>query len=164
LNKARGAPMIFFKFFGPKLFVGFLCFDDWIWLKDSKKCYNRCLLLNLQNLNGLGEGTVYNRRVRGKTVKFYISLFGAINWRNEPPTTVNSIFSSYKTILIMKRWKLNKKNDWKIEKKARGTPWIFLNFFWLKFFLWDLHVPTVGSDWGKLKKVWTDVCCSIRRF
>jgi len=56
--------------------------------------------------------------------------------------------------------KYSTKSFWlKIYKKARGTP-RFLSIFSPDFF-GDFYFSTVRSDWGKLKMVETDVCCSI---
>ena len=142
----------------------FLCFDDWIWLRTSKNKYKPCLLLNLSIFNRMEEGVVCGREVGGKGIYLLYSTFKrdkSKKWvtdhgKHHFGFPVNN--STYQRVKIQK--KVLAQNS---KKRQGGTPRIF-SLFWPKNFLWDLYVLTIGSDWGTLKKVRIDVCCSISRF
>jgi len=58
------------KNFGPKFFIGFLFFDDWIWLRDTKNDWNWRVFLTLSILNGPEEAAVNSREVGGKDLTY----------------------------------------------------------------------------------------------
>jgi len=142
-----------YLFYEKKLFYG-----KNIWFTEKHVLWSSTLALRDATASQW-IGAVRGREVWGKGV--YISTFGrdkSTKWATDdgkhhflfPLNNANN-----QTLKVQQ-----KKIGWK-SKKSQGFPLICFTIFWPRIFFNGIFIfLMVKSDWGKLKMIKTDVCCS----